>query len=137
MPSVPPSPPTGVLAVEVGFPHAVEPERLEWFLAGTEPATFAKPRLGRFGRILSPASETLMALDPDIPPTQQRVVFDAETGEGDLRWVLNGKDLGVAAGPILWEPHPGRYTLSLVDEARHPLDTVTFVVRGAASLLSD
>jgi penicillin-binding protein 1C len=137
LPSASPSPPTGVLGVEVSFPHAAEPDRLEWFLAGTEPAALMKPRLDKFGRILSPTSEALIALDPDIPPTQQRIVFEAATGAGDSHWFLNGENLGVVVGPMLWEPQPGRYTLSLVDEGQHPIDSVTFVVRGAASRARD
>ena len=40
-------------------------------------------------RITAPASGTIIALDPDIPPNRQRVSF---TAEGiNLRWLVDGK----------------------------------------------
>jgi penicillin-binding protein 1C len=136
-PSVPPSPPVSVLGMEVSFPDEVEPERREWFLAGTEPPVPGLQLLGHVPRILAPASGALIALDPDIPPTRQRLVFEADAGAADLRWELNGQDIGPASRPRLWEPQPGGYTLSLVDRQRRALDTATFVVRGVASAVRD
>jgi penicillin-binding protein 1C len=130
VPSAPPSPPDGVIATEVAFADNIEAARLEWFLAGTEPTRSGAQPFGRFPRILAPTSGALIALDPDIPPAQQRIVFEGEAGGPDSRWVLNGQDVGPAADPLLWEPQPGQHTLALVDEARRSLDTVTFVVRG-------
>jgi hypothetical protein len=45
------------------------------------------------------------------------------------RWVPNGQDLGAVTGPLLWEPVPGKHTLSLVDDERRVFDTVRFEVR--------
>ena len=131
VPSHPPSPPDGVIASQVVFANDIEPARLEWFLGGTEPPGSGVQRFGGLPRILVPASGTLIALDPDIPPAHQRIVFEAEAVGANSRWVLNAEDIGSAAGPLLWEPRPGQHTLALVDEARRALDTVTFVVRGA------
>ncbi|MGH7318045.1 MAG: penicillin-binding protein 1C, partial [Candidatus Rokuibacteriota bacterium] len=36
-PSLPPEAPAGLLATTVSFPRQVEPDRIEWFLEGTEP----------------------------------------------------------------------------------------------------
>ncbi|HXH08701.1 MAG TPA: hypothetical protein VNP04_02880 [Alphaproteobacteria bacterium] len=80
VPSHPPSPPDGVIASQVIFANDIEPARLEWFLVGTELPGSGVQRFGGLPRILVPASGTLIALDPDIPPAQQRIVFEAETG---------------------------------------------------------
>ncbi len=132
-PSQPPKPPTGVLAREVVFPRQVEAPRLEWFLEGTEHRT-TRPLLATgHPRIIAPPREALIALDPDIPPSRQRVVFEAHDGSAALRWVLDETDIGPATDIFIWEPHPGRHTLLLVDEAQRPHDTITFEVRGAGS----
>jgi penicillin-binding protein 1C len=127
-PSAPPAPPRGVVAREVEFPRGVEPARREWFVAGTEPlapaTTLAAPR----PRIVSPVPGTIVALDPDIPPAQQRLVFTAEGGGGPLRWLLNGQPIDATGDRVLWPPARGRYTLSLAD-ADAILDTVAFEVR--------
>ncbi len=135
-PSRPPKPPTGVLAREVVFPRQVEAPRLEWFLEGTEHRT-ARPLLATgHPRIIAPPREALIALDPDIPPSRQRVAFEAYDGGAPLRWVLDETDLGPATDLFIWEPHPGRHTLLLVDEAQRPHDTITFEVRGAVASAS-
>lgn len=136
VPSHPPSYPDGVIASRVVFAKDIEPTRLEWFLVGTELPGSGVQRFGGLPRISVPASGTLIALDPDIPPAQQRIVFEAETVAANSRWVLNAEDIGSAAASLLWEPRPGQHTLALVDEARRTLDTVTFVVRGAERLPS-
>ena len=130
-PSPPPSLPAGVVVQAVRFPRGVEPDRPEWFLAGTA-STGPSPRpLGVHPTILVPAGGTLIAIDPDIPAAQQRVVFEARVSDGATRWVLDGMDLGTARGLFLWQPTPGTHALSLMDAEGRSLDTVTFEVRGA------
>lgn len=136
VPSHPPSPPDGVIASQVVFADDIKPARLEWFLGGTELPGSGVQRFGGLPRRLVPASGTLIALDPDIPPAQQRLVFEAETRGTDLRWVLNGQDLGPASSPLLWEPQLGYHAFTLVDGGRRTLDTVPFMVRGAERLPS-
>ncbi|MBG6076357.1 hypothetical protein IWX85_002190 [Polaromonas sp. CG_9.11] len=41
-------------------------------------------------RITAPASGTIIALDPDIPPAHQRLTFSAQ-GHG-LRWRMDGRE---------------------------------------------
>jgi penicillin-binding protein 1C len=93
----------------------LEAARSEWFIQGTEQAVFAmnsgaetarpakgEPQTGKKttepdapARITAPASGTIIALDPDIPPKHQRVSFSAE-GRG-TRWLMDGKEF--ARGP--------------------------------------
>ena len=128
-PSAPPAPPAGVVAGPGG-----------WLLAGTEsPGGAAGPATAAAGhaRILSPVAETMVALDPDIPPARQRIVFEMQGPGARLRWRLDGAVLGSADDPLAWAPVPGRHTLSLVDEADRTLDAVVFDVRGPAHTSSD
>ena len=133
VPSVPPKPPAGLLARRVAFPRDIEPERVEWFLAGTEPQAVAQTLALDHPRILAPVQGTLIALDPDIPPSRQRVVFEAEAAHVPVRWILDGADIGSAADLLAWEPASGRHTIALADEERRILDAVAFEVRGAAA----
>jgi penicillin-binding protein 1C len=130
-PSYPLEVPTGVISRKISFPAAIEPERVEWFLDGTEPPTLARPLAGDIPHIRSPVPEEVIALDPDIPPAHQRVVFEANVAATALHWFLDGEDLGDAARPFFWEPVPGQHVLSLMDHEQRVLETVTFKVRPA------
>jgi len=139
-----------------GGPQPLEAARDEWFLAGTQQPVFAMdslaveprstgatgqeasmnaaatppkaPPVGAVARITAPASGTVIALDPDIPPTSQRLQFTA-TG-GAVHWRLDGKFLG--RGPRLaWLPWPGRHLVQITDAQGRVLDEVRLEVRGA------
>jgi penicillin-binding protein 1C len=125
--------PAGLTSRIVEFPQAVEPQRREWFIAGTEPNREAA-HLDDTPRILSPAPDTVIAFDPDIPVDRQRVAFVASAGAGGSRWMLDHKMLGSVNGVMLWTPSPGVHTLALADWMGRPLDTATFRVRGGRSL---
>src|ERR1700736_4648937 len=125
--------PAGVTARMVEFPQMVEPARMEWFIAGTEPNTPAA-HLNDTARILSPAPDTVIAFDPDIPVDRQQVAFVASAGTSGSRWMLDHKTLGPADCVTLWAPSPGVHTLSLSDASGRPLDTATFRVRGGTEL---
>jgi penicillin-binding protein 1C len=127
--SEPPAPPAGVRAADAAFADAVEPMRREWFLSGTEPSG-APPVRARAPRITAPTDGAIIAIDPDIPPPRQRVAFTAAAPRPDLRWVLDGSDIGPATQTALWRPVRGRHTLSLVDAQARPLGEVRFEVRG-------
>ena len=103
----------------------------EWFVAGTEPQVIAAPRAPARPQIVTPTAESLLAIDPDLPASRQRVMFRARGTTTAARWRLDGDDLGGAHAPFLWAPSPGRHQLRLVDaDAARVLDQVQFVVRG-------
>jgi penicillin-binding protein 1C len=128
-----------------------EAERQEWFLSGTQQTNFAiKTEDARAldtparsqktlktpsksppqpqGRITSPTSGTIIALDPDIPPNRQRVRFTAEGTK--LRWLMDGKVF--AQGPTAqWLPWPGRHVVQLTNDQGEVLDDIRLEVRGA------
>src|SRR5258707_626023 len=82
-------------------------------------------------RILSPAADTIVALDPDVPSGEQRIAFEATAASLDSRWVLDGRALGAVHGVLLWAPSPGVHTLSIMRKSGTALDTIRFSVRGA------
>jgi penicillin-binding protein 1C len=128
-PSRAPQAPAGLVQVPVQFAAAdgkasgsapVEAARTEWFLMGTQQPIFAinsgatyaqysgarglkglKLSSQQAARITSPITDTIIALDPDIPPNRQRVSFHAE-GTG-LRWLMDGKVFGKGAS-AQWLP---------------------------------
>ena len=139
-PSRAPQPPAGMVQARTTFEGAdgggpLEAARSEWFMAGTEQASFAMgtpdaraQRAGAPLRIRSPAPGTIVALDPDIPPNRQRLTFTA-SGPGG-RWRLDGKPLAQGA-QVQWLPWPGRHVMQLTDARGKVLDEVRFEVRGA------
>jgi penicillin-binding protein 1C len=131
---LPPEPPPGVVAAEVAFAPALEPPRREWFVAGTETHRVELADDARVApRIVSPPDGAIVALDPDIPLANQRVLLAARTAARDHELRLDGAPLGPADAPQRWLPTPGRHVLTLgVAGSAHPLDQVSFEVRGAA-----
>lgn len=131
-PSFAPLPPPGVQRVNVRFEPALEPPRAEWFLAGTAQAVVAlAARHTAPSLIAQPAEGSVIALDPDIPPRAQQLVF-APSGAlpAGWRWRLDGRLLG-AARPMTWAPMPGRHVLALVDAQGNVREQLRFEVRGA------
>jgi penicillin-binding protein 1C len=125
--------PAGVTSRIVDFPQTVEPQRQEWFVAGTEPNRQAA-NLDDTPRILSPARDTVIAFDPDIPVDRQRVAFVASAAAGRSSWMLDHKTLGSVNGVMLWAPSPGVHTLALADGFGRALDITTFNVRGRSTV---
>ncbi len=137
MPSTPPRAPAGVTAQQVSFDPAVEATRREWFVRGTAMASVravarADADVATLApRIRYPASDTLIALDPDIPAGHQRVVFAAAPGTSGLRWRIGGDLLDGQGARVSWTPVPGRHRLVLEDGAGTALASVDFEVRGS------
>jgi penicillin-binding protein 1C len=116
-----------VQAASVSFAGGVEAPRSEWFLAGSEPVGSA---VSSSVRIVAPVDGTIVAWDPEVPA--QRVGFVASSHDPSLRWVVDGRVVGSARAPWLWEPVVGRHAVALVDASGRARDTVRFVVRGGA-----
>src|SRR4029077_20644297 len=124
--------PRQVVAPQVPFPGAVEAPRSKWFIGEPAPDSRAADLDDRNPRIVSPALDAIVALDPDVPFSAQRIAFEASVAVLNSHWLLDGRVLGAARGVHLWAPSPGVHTLALVTEAGVALDTIGFSVRGAA-----
>jgi penicillin-binding protein 1C len=125
-----PSAPAGVVAQDVAI-AALGQSRREWFLPGTETALVRDGAGQGDCRITYPAAGTVVALDPDIPAEQQKILFEAETDGRRLRWLLDGRIAGAADSVVLWPPAHGSHTLALLDESDRVIDSVAFEVRGS------
>jgi penicillin-binding protein 1C len=139
-PSQAPSPPADVERATVAFDPPVERERGEWFVRGTVIATIratTRPAeedgddaVASITRIRYPAPDTIVALDPDIPPASQRMAFVASAMPQGLRWTLNGAEIAARGARVLWAPVPGRHVLALEDANGVAVSTAAFEVRG-------
>jgi penicillin-binding protein 1C len=129
LPSHPPNPPPRVITHHLEFSSPSQ-SRSEWFLRGTETSVVQEASSQTNFRIVYPASQTIVALDPDIPEDQQKVFFESQPKDNSLRWKLNGEDIGRAGSVLLWDPQRGKHYLELVDETNRVLDSVNFEVRG-------
>ncbi len=152
-PSRAPAPPAGLVKTRVEFGEQLEAARSEWFIQGTEQTLFAidsgagsarpikvsatksfndkmQPATSAtsVSRITAPASGTIVALDPDIPPTHQRLSFSAQ-GQG-VQWLLDGKPLA-RGNEVQWLPWPGRHVVQLLDARGQVADEIKLEVRGA------
>lgn len=125
----PKKPPEGVSALKIKLPQ-FESDRSEWFIQGTEPDVVKRAVHQTNSRIFYPVTGTVIALDPDMPSEQQRLFFDSQPRNDQLRWVLNGKEVGSAGSTLLWNPISGKHILSLVDQEKRAVDSVSFEVRG-------
>lgn len=110
-----------------------EPERLEWFISGTEQAVFhlqaPSPQSNTSARIQSPSNGTIIAIDPDIPPQRQRVSM--RTNAAHAQWWIDQQHIGQGT-QAWWFPWPGKHTLQLRDPQGRVLDEVKLEVRGAS-----
>lgn len=133
-----PQPPEGVLPMRIHFSappssKVLERSRNEWFVAGTERSEWAMAvaqPIVTAGRIVLPVDGTVIALDPDIPPSNQMLQLKAN--RHDVRWQVGNRVLGQGA-LAHWLPLPGRHRLQLLDAQGRVLDRIQIEVRGAAS----
>ena len=132
--SEPPVPPVGVVAQDLRYEPAIEPARREVFVAGSERVLVQLAGHGASGdlapRIASPTPGSIIALDPDIPPANQRLRFSA-TSAVTGHWELDGRHVGDARRPLTWPPLPGLHRLRLIGATGEALDESSFEVRGA------
>jgi penicillin-binding protein 1C len=127
-----PPAPQGVVHMQVRYDQDVEPERMEAFLAETESARIAaKAAAAIHAAIAYPGNGTIIALDPDIPESVQRVRFMIAPQVDGYRWRLNGEEIGLTDEPVFWVPRPGSHELALLDKDGIAVDQVRFEVRGA------
>jgi penicillin-binding protein 1C len=129
-PSHPPRLPAGVTVTRVSFHQDLEPPREDLFLKGTEPVSPVRPDTNyQKPRIIYPAPDTLISLDPEIPEDLQRVLFQFQPPTHPHEWVLNDRKTGSADPLFLWRPERGKFVLSIVDGKNRLVDSVEFSVK--------
>ncbi|MEO6985246.1 MAG: penicillin-binding protein 1C [Paralcaligenes sp.] len=131
--------PLGVSARTVTFDNNIEPVREDVFLGDTAVSRVRlsadELRVDSTGlHIARPVSGTIVALDPDIPPVNQKIWLHAANLAGGLparvQWRIDEKIIGAGA-ELPWAPWPGKHRIELLDEAGRLLDKAFIEVRGA------
>ncbi len=135
--STAPEMPPGVVAREIHFSPPLESARTELFLEGAETSEIRLVAASGSGlalrsRILYPTNGTVIAIDPDIPVTHQRMPFNAQGAE-NVVWLIDGIFAGNGS-EIWWSPAGGKHKAVLTDVNGLELDAVTFEVRGQSEL---
>lgn len=127
--SRPPAAPPGVVKRPVTSANSGSAiSRQEWFLKGTEQEFVQARTAAKPPKILYPAPDTVIAIDPDIPANLQRVLFEVSSEDSALQLVLD--EAGLGPGPsVLWPPVSGQHRLALVDGSGNVFDRVLFEVR--------
>ena len=125
-----PAAPSGIESRAVRFADAREPPRREYFLKGTAQTLVASaPAASRRPRITSPVSGSVYALDPDIPPTRQRLAIAVSGEVAGHRLLLDRRDLGAAGMERAVLAPRGTHLLRLVDLGGRTVDQVRFTMR--------
>ncbi len=145
-----PKPPASLVSMPVRFGDTLEAARDEWFLPGTAQQWFALDAppagvavahgenvapAGVPARITAPQEATILAVDPDIPPAQQRLLLAAEAGShtpGVLTWWIDARQIGRGT-QAQWMPWPGRHVVQLRDARGTVHDERRIEVRGATA----
>ncbi len=131
-----PAPPAGVVRAGVTFEAAAE-TRQEWFLRGTQTDRIRPAGSTLFPEIAYPTDGMIVALDPDIPPGDQKLFFEARPEAARLEWILDGERLDAGSALVPWTPRKGKHALRLLDAERRELDSVHFEVRGDDGVIRD
>jgi penicillin-binding protein 1C len=101
----------------------------EYFISGTEITEPIEIITPSSNSILSPVADAMIAIDPDIPYTNQKVFFEPRFFSNKYNWFLDNKNISSATELYLWSPEAGKHILELVDENGKPVDKIKFLVR--------
>ena len=132
--SRPPVAPAGLVRSAIRFEPPREPARSEWFIAGTEQPVIRAAATKALAGIAYPANGSVIALDPDIPPSRQRIPLrlSAAAAPGWV-WHIDHRSLAQATARTFWLPQPGRHQLTLENAQGEVIDSVLFEVRAIKS----
>ncbi len=129
-PSQAPRRPAGVEQRQITFQSHLEPNRMEYFLAGTGQTVQSEaPPESRRPRITNPVNGSVFALDPDIPIARQRMGIVVAGSIPGHRLMLDRRDIGPADARPQLLTLPGRHWLALVDPGGKTVDRVQFTMR--------
>jgi penicillin-binding protein 1C len=128
-----PARPPGVHIGRIHYEPAIEPERLEMFRAGTAQERIIIPAEVHHPRIEGPGNGAVLAIDPDIPATRQKVRFRIANMQPSLTWYMNDKAIDPdwldADGSLLWPLTRGSYRVSVQTSDGKLIDAMFFTVK--------
>ena len=138
--------PQGIVAKQVHYEPTVEADRQEFFIHGTEMDVVRLSQQSPHKdesdittdvtvntMISQPTDGTIIAIDPDIPVSQQALKLAAnnvnQQRADHIIWYLNGKEIS-RENPYYLPITTGKFTLELFSIDGRKLDEVHFSVRG-------
>jgi penicillin-binding protein 1C len=122
-------PPAGIRLAHTRL-GGLEPDRDEWFIDGTQVERVVALAPGAAQPLLdSPVNGSTFAIDPDIPPDNQRIVVRARGVRGGERLALPDGSEVAANEAYLWAPTRGRHQVALVASDGRVLDRASIEVR--------
>ena len=102
----------------------------EWYLKGTEPAPLADQWASAISsRITYPVDSMVVALDPEVAESRQRIRLQSSQPSPETFYVVDGVRMGATASPVWWNVARGTHRLELQYHDGRVLDSVSFVVR--------
>lgn len=129
--------PASIVPRTIDYQPAVEAQRQDYFIAGTEQSRFvlldSGTESGWRARIAKPLSGTIIALDPDIPPGHQNLQLQASGEPGSLeplQWFIN-RQYVATGGQAMWPLQPGQHLIELRGPDGDLIDKIQLNVRGA------
>lgn len=131
IPSRQPNPPKTVIKKRVLLNDYSKAEKEEYFLKGTEieHVLTLKDSGQDSPKIVYPSSDTIIAIDPDIPEENQYVTLSYKPLTEKYEWVINGEKTGRKTPQFLWQPKPGSYRINIADSEDKLIDSVEFTVK--------
>ncbi len=114
----------------------IEASRDEYFIRGTEPHSpliAAREASSAGARIVSPTDGTIIAIDPDIPESHQRITLKSGDAKQANCWEVGGQSVGCSETPIAWSPRSATtdvVTIRLLDKNGEERDRIAITIRG-------
>ncbi len=116
----------------------IEASRDEYFIRGTEPHSAliaAREATSAGTRIVSPTDGTIIAVDPDIPESHQRITLKSGDAKQANCWEVGGQSIGCSETPLAWSPRSATtdvVTIRLLDKNGEERDRIAITIRGGA-----
>jgi len=123
-----PETPAGVIVAAVSPADGNSGRKKEFFIAGTEHKSVQVAASTVYPKILYPSPGMVIAIDPDIPASRQKVFI--ETSAADTNQQLRIDDNALEnVSRTSWTPVPGFHRISLIDKNGSVEDMIVFEVR--------
>jgi penicillin-binding protein 1C len=80
-------------------------------------------------KIVYPHDGGILAIDPEIPLTRQKVLLKASSRSEVYDWYLDGEKLSSLSDPLLWPLTRGKKHLEIKNSDHQTVDSISFSVR--------
>ena len=79
--------------------------------------------------IAYPSDQAVLAYDPEIPVSRQKVLFRVDGASDAASWFVNGKKVAALGKPYFWPVERGKFKLEVRNAKDEPLDSIQFLVK--------